>query len=71
MPGVDAGVQLHRGRHHGVRARLQARDRALALGAHVRPERHARGLHTVRPDEGQPGLVDADDHQVQRCVRPT
>lgn len=55
-------MQLHGGRAHGVRARLQARDGAVARRAGQRAQRDARHLHTVRADEGQPGLVDAHDH---------
>lgn len=36
----------------------------MAFGADQRAERYARRLHTLRPDEGEPGQLDANDHQV-------
>lgn len=36
----------------------------MAFGADQRPERNARRLHTVRPDEGESSQLDANDHQV-------
>ena len=38
----------------------------MARSADVGAERNAQHLHTVRPDENQSGLLDADDHQTQR-----
>ena len=41
---------------------------SVARHAVFRVQRHARHLHPVLADEGQPGQLDADDHKVQRSV---
>ena len=61
-----AGLRLHRGRERGLRAGLQARGRPLAQHTDEHPERHARHLHSVRPDEGESSQLDADDHEAPR-----
>ena len=65
QPHAIRGVQLHRGRAHGVRAGLQARDWSVARRAGERAERDARYLHPLRAHESQPRFLDAHDHQVQ------
>lgn len=45
-----------------MRARLQARDRAVARRAGQRAQRNARHLYTIRPHESQPRFLDAHDH---------
>lgn len=48
-----------------MRPGLQTGDGFVARGAGECPERNACDIHTVRPNESQPSVVDAYDHEIQ------
>ena len=46
--------------NYGVCAGFQAGSRPLAFHAGLRLQRDARGIHPLRPNEGQPRVLDAN-----------